>query len=104
MTKMIATKSMRYATRRLLPDDEFVAKNGRDARLLSAIGKARYATDGAAPALREAAPSAAEILAQADGLHFLAFKSLASKLLGDETPAKKADIVEALKKRAQADG
>lgn len=43
MADMIAKKSMRYGTRRLLPDDDFTANN-RDARVLNAIGKARYAT------------------------------------------------------------
>lgn len=37
----------------------------------------------------------AEVLAMADG-NFMAFKSAASKLLGDATPAKKDDIVAAL--------
>jgi hypothetical protein len=41
MPKLTATKAMSYATRRLLPGDEFVARN-RDARLLVAIDKARY--------------------------------------------------------------
>ncbi len=43
MADMIANKSMRYGTRRLLPDDGFTASS-RDARVLHAIGKARYAT------------------------------------------------------------
>lgn len=38
--KLIATKSFTYATRRLLPGDEFEASN-RDARLLAATRKAR---------------------------------------------------------------
>jgi hypothetical protein len=42
MADLIATKSLVYATRRLLPDDAFQAKP-RDARILCAIGKARYA-------------------------------------------------------------
>lgn len=39
--------------------------------------------------------SAADVLAMADG-NFMAFKSAASKLLGDKTPDKKAEIVAAL--------
>ena len=41
------------------------------------------------------AKTAAEVLALADG-NFMAFKSAASKLLGDKTPDKKAEIVAAL--------
>lgn len=41
--KMIATRDLRYATRRLKAGDDFEAKTKRDAKLLSAIGKARYA-------------------------------------------------------------
>jgi hypothetical protein len=40
---LIATRSMTYATRRLRPGDDFVAKTPRDARVLIAIGKARPA-------------------------------------------------------------
>ncbi len=43
MTEMIATKSLSYATRRLLPGDHFVTKTDRDARILLAIGKAKLA-------------------------------------------------------------
>lgn len=42
MPKLVATKGLRYATRRMAAGDEFVANN-RDARLLVAIGKARHA-------------------------------------------------------------
>lgn len=42
MPKLVATKGLRYATRRMMAGDEFVANN-RDARLLVAIGKARHA-------------------------------------------------------------
>jgi hypothetical protein len=44
MPKLIATKSMTYATRRLIAGDEFVAKP-RHARVLVAIGKAK-SSDG----------------------------------------------------------
>ncbi|KQX35327.1 hypothetical protein ASD04_14905 [Devosia sp. Root436] len=40
MPKLIATKGLRYATRRMMAGDEFEANN-RDARVLVAIGKAR---------------------------------------------------------------
>ena len=43
MADLIATKALKYATRRLLPDDRFTAKNERDARILIGIGKARRA-------------------------------------------------------------
>lgn len=42
---------------------------------------------------------AADVLAMADG-NFMAFKSAASKLLGDKTPDKKAEIVAALEELA----
>lgn len=40
MPTLIATKGLRYATRRMMAGDEFAA-NYRDARVLVAIGKAR---------------------------------------------------------------
>jgi hypothetical protein len=40
MVRLIATKSMSYNTRRLMPGDEFDAKD-RDARILVGIAKAR---------------------------------------------------------------
>lgn len=43
---LIATKGLRYGTRRLLAEDDFTAPK-RDARLLVAIGKARYRTEDA---------------------------------------------------------
>lgn len=43
--------------------------------------------------------SAAEVLAMADG-NFMAFKSAASKLLGEATPSKKDEIVAALEELA----
>ncbi|UPT53450.1 hypothetical protein [Synechococcus phage Ssp-JY39] len=45
------------------------------------------------------AKSATKVLAMADG-NFMAFKSAASKLLGDATPAKKDEIVAALEELA----
>jgi hypothetical protein len=44
MVDMIATKRLRYGTRRLSAGDPFEARHDRDARLLVGIGKARYAT------------------------------------------------------------
>lgn len=44
MVDMIATKGLRYGTRRLMAGDPFEARHDRDARLLIGIGKARYAT------------------------------------------------------------
>lgn len=43
--------------------------------------------------------SAAEVLGMADG-NFMAFKSAASKLLGDATPSKKDEIIAALEDMA----
>lgn len=40
--KQVALKELRYATRRLMPDDEFYASR-RDARILQALGKCRDA-------------------------------------------------------------
>lgn len=48
--KMIATRDLTYATRRLKAGDDFEAKKLRDAKLLAAIGKARYADADANPA------------------------------------------------------
>lgn len=54
MADLIATKALKYATRRLLPDDHFTTKNERDARILIGIGKARRA-EKAEPAKDELA-------------------------------------------------
>lgn len=43
MADLIANKAMKYATRRLLPDDHFTTKSERHARILVGIGKARRA-------------------------------------------------------------
>lgn len=43
MTDLIATKSMKYATRRLQAEDRFTVKSKRDARILVGIGNARVA-------------------------------------------------------------
>lgn len=43
---LIAMKGLRYGTRRMVADTAFTASK-RDARLLVAIGKARYATENA---------------------------------------------------------
>ena len=48
-TPLVATKALRYGTRRLQAEDPFTAGR-RDARLLVAIGKARYATTAATSA------------------------------------------------------
>lgn len=48
MADLIATKSLQYATRRLMPGDAFTANNERDARILCGIGKARRAPEKAA--------------------------------------------------------
>src|SRR3546814_19229776 len=44
MVDMIATKKLKYGTRRLTAGDPFEARHDRDARWLIGIGKARYAT------------------------------------------------------------
>jgi hypothetical protein len=53
---MIATKALTYATRRLLPDDKFEASR-TDARILSALGRARQITDEEAKAKHAPAAS-----------------------------------------------
>lgn len=56
---LIATKAMSYSTRRLVADDLFQAFR-RDARLLVAIGKAKFADESeqapAKPKVVQAAP------------------------------------------------
>ncbi|MGV7119566.1 hypothetical protein [Sphingopyxis sp. 550A] len=44
MVDMVATRNLKYGTRRLMAGDPFEARHDRDARLLVGIGKARYAT------------------------------------------------------------
>jgi hypothetical protein len=52
MPDLIATKSLRYATRRLMAGDEFTA-NARDARVLIAIKKATAKPDTGAATKRD---------------------------------------------------
>jgi hypothetical protein len=51
------------------------------------------------PKAEDGDKSAADVLAMVDG-NFMAFKSAASKLLGDKTPSNKAEIVAALEELA----
>lgn len=44
MPAMIAAKGFTYGTRRLKAEDPFSARSKEDARLLHALGRARYAT------------------------------------------------------------
>lgn len=109
LTKMIATKPLRYATRHLVADDHFEA-SPRDAKVLAAIRKARYLTPEEAAKIEKAEEraqkreerktSAAEVLAQVDQVPFLRFRNLAAEVLGTETPSTKAEIIAALEKRA----
>lgn len=60
---------------------------------------------GEAPTFKgEASPdmTAAELLAQADGMHVKTLQSAAAKILGDATPSTKAEIVAALEEKAKA--
>lgn len=61
MPDMIAAKGFTYGTRRLKADEPFTARSKDDARLLQALGRARYATaegraDDAEPPKPAAAP------------------------------------------------
>lgn len=59
MPQMIATKRLTYGTRRLMADEPFTARTTGDARLLVALGNARYVTaDAKAGAARPVAPKA----------------------------------------------
>lgn len=58
MTPLIATKSMRYATRHLEAGDAFDAVTERDARTLTAIRKARYLSPDEVAAREKAAGKA----------------------------------------------
>ena len=44
MTQMIANKRLTYGTRRLTADEPFTARTSSEARLLAALGNARYVT------------------------------------------------------------
>lgn len=64
------------------------------------IGK----TEGKTPVTNEPpttpAKTPAEVLALAETAHFMTFKAEATKLLGDKTPASKAEMVTALEELA----
>lgn len=61
--KLLALKSLRYATRRLLPGDSFEAKD-RDAKLLIAIKKAEAQVERVPGRID---PPPADLLAQVEG-------------------------------------
>lgn len=57
--------------------------------------------EGKTPVVNDEPKTAAEVLAMAEnGTHFQTFKAEATKILGDKTPAAKADIVKALEELA----
>src|SRR3546814_15955070 len=68
MVDMIATKKLKYGTRRLTAGDPFEARHDRDARLLIGIGKARYATR---PLVAAAEPVAPAPTIPSDGLRMV---------------------------------
>lgn len=56
---MTATKKLTYAGKRLAAEDDFDAKSKGDARLLAAIGKAKYRTAAVSAApVQKATPAA----------------------------------------------
>lgn len=92
MVDMIATKGLKYGTRRLIAGDAFEARHERDARLLIGIGKARYATRDAvafnAPKPAPVAPVAVPATAVAsDDPVDTATAPLAEAAESDERPA-----------------
>ena len=84
MADMIANKRMRYGTRRLLPDDGFTA-SGRDARVLNAIGKARYATRDMVAADKT------DLTNLASGMAELGEQAFEKREPADERPALRAE-------------
>lgn len=82
-----------------LTDTEIVnVQHQVDAGLLAWDGEAPKAKADAGGDL-----TAAQLLAQAEGMNFMAFKSAAAKVLGAPAPGKKEDIVAALDEKAKAD-
>ncbi|RWF41602.1 MAG: hypothetical protein EOS46_27810 [Mesorhizobium sp.] len=77
--------------------DGFGFPDGAPGAAGRAIGivKANEASERNAKAAKAGTKSAADVLAMANS-NFMSFKSAAKKLLGDETPENKADIVAAL--------
>jgi 16S rRNA G1207 methylase RsmC len=104
--KMIVTnRPLRYATRRLKPGEDFIAKSDKDAKVLVAVKRAEYASPqnkvSAPPAKLarriekavKAAPSAgedpkAEVRALRDELHGLTGKNVFSGWDADTLRAK----------------
>lgn len=72
---------------------------GRFARVLVKLGRVSYAHVQAVPVVAVVNP-AADLLAGMDGMNFMAFRSAARSILGDDCPDKKAEIIEALKAKA----
>lgn len=87
--KLVATKSMTYNTRRLLPGDLFEA-SPRDARLLKGIRKAKDAEPEKDSAPKRAAPAPSDeptlddLRAQAEALGIEADRRWGAKRLKDE--------------------
>jgi hypothetical protein len=51
----------------------------------------------------EGASTAADLIAAADGMNFMAFKSAAAKVLADGVPSTKAEIIAALQAKVDAE-
>ena len=72
-----------------------------------AVGASAPAADASEPARAaeggEATSTAADLIAAADGMNFMAFKSVASKLLPDGVPSTKAEIIAALQAKANTE-
>lgn len=81
-------------------DLDVIKTKVHEARIKSGALKAG---GGSAPAKKDdnQPKSAAEVLALAEG-NFMTFKAAATKVLGDDTPATKDEIVAALKTKAEA--
>lgn len=68
-----------------------------EAKNSAAPGVTVDAEEASAPNL-----TAADLLAQADGMHVKTLQSAAAKILGDATPSTKAEIIAALEEKATA--
>lgn len=88
-----------------LQSSHIVVKAWLDAGAISAEEVEEAETDdlGNFEYMNDQTKTPAEVLAMADG-SFMAFKSAATKLLGDATPAKKAEIIAALEELATNPG
>jgi hypothetical protein len=99
MMKMIASHTVKHDGKHHAPGAEFDVKDEADVKRLTLLGAAVRKVRTVAVDDDDSPKTPAQVIAMADAedVSFKGFKAAAAKLLGDKVPAKKDDIITALK-------